>query len=145
MASIKHNESFSRLVEEIRARLLGINDDSTALEPAIKECERHIRQMNAAIKASTTTGEKQHIINCVTLMQVFRSMMKSLQKVTGGSYKPTNSNCSNYVNGEIFEFKDLKTKNSPVYRDAEVDEGFGENVRDPSLTQLKEFQEKDSG
>ncbi|GJQ80611.1 hypothetical protein Trydic_g4984 [Trypoxylus dichotomus] len=44
---------------------------------------------------------------------------------------------------EVFEFKYLKTKNSPVYHDTEVDEWFGENVRDPIVTQLEEFQEKD--
>lgn len=53
MASSEMNQSFSRLVEETRARLLAINNgDPGAFELTIKDCSRHIRIMNIGLKAS---------------------------------------------------------------------------------------------
>lgn len=56
--------------------------------------------MNAALICSKSVGEKQHITSCVTLMQEFRSMMKSLRKV-GGEYKPSNPNRVNYTSSRV--------------------------------------------
>lgn len=210
MAS-KNNQSFSRLVEEMRARVIAINTDNPGdIEPTIKDCGSYIRKMNAALGTARDVGKKQHITSCIALMQGFRSMLKSLRGAVGGGYQPTHPHrhsyaslrvkwvelesafanrirtgavinlqhkdprefledaqglfnkrikndlkkntavkvnaafCGEFVvvkgDEEKYEFKYIKTKNSPIYRDTDITAWFRDNVHSPILAQLEEFQ-----
>jgi hypothetical protein len=46
---------------------------------------------------------------------------------------------------EILEFKYLNSKYQPIWRDTNIQEWFNTNVKSSILTQLEEFQERDSG
>lgn len=46
---------------------------------------------------------------------------------------------------EIFEFKYFRTRNYPIYRDTDLVSWFSNNVQNPILVDLEEFQEKESG
>ncbi|CAH1102931.1 unnamed protein product [Psylliodes chrysocephalus] len=43
------------------------------------------------------------------------------------------------------EFKYFTTSNSPIYKDSNIGQWFDKNVVHPILTELEEFQERDSG
>nr|WP_253308703.1 DNA polymerase [Rickettsia endosymbiont of Ceutorhynchus assimilis] len=43
------------------------------------------------------------------------------------------------------EYKYFTTSNSPIYKETELDQWFDENVTEPIMIELEEFQERDSG
>lgn len=89
---------FSRIVEEMRARVIAINTDTSEdIEPAIKVCGRQIHSMNTALKSAKTIGEKQRITSCITLMKGFRTMLKSLRTVVGSGLGSRNPKPSDRV------------------------------------------------
>lgn len=53
--------------------------------------------MNAALKKSSTVGERQNIASSISLMYGFRAMMKALRRIIGAGYMPTNPNRKNYT------------------------------------------------
>ncbi|GJQ82404.1 hypothetical protein Trydic_g11820 [Trypoxylus dichotomus] len=104
MASLQKRDDVSKIVEEILDRLSAIKpnrDEPTALQPEIKDCGKHIRQMNTALKASVATDKQQHIKNCLTEMPDTCSTMKSPRKVVDSGYKPSNPNRQNYASTRV--------------------------------------------
>ncbi|XP_071054718.1 uncharacterized protein [Onthophagus taurus] len=85
-----------------------VTADGEDIEPAIKDCNRNIKVMNAALKVANTSGEKHHITTCAGHMHGFRSMLKSLRYVTGTGYKPTHPTRENFRSLRV-KWQDLQT------------------------------------
>lgn len=203
----------SSFVEEIRSALLSANldNDMPAIKNGIKLCNQRLRVLNTMLQeTSLKTGERQHLITCMSHLKSFKQMFNSLRIVGGGSVsrkqKPSDrvkwedlksafanrirtsivinlshKDVAGFLNDaqgaftrrinnmlkkteplkvnavfcgefiivkndiETFDFKYLNTKNSPIYRDTDINTWFKDNVTGPILTQLQEFQEKQSG
>lgn len=197
----------AQFVNEIQSALFSANPDAAA---EIKNCNKKLRLINAALKNAVTIGEKQHLATSISMIKSFRKMFKALDVVGSGlvsrKEKPSDRVkwedqqsafkgrlrtgvvinlrhkdptaflndasglfnrriinalkkeealkvnavfCGQFIvkkgDQEVFDMKFMNTKNAPIYRDTDLKEWFMVNVLQPIITQLEEFQEKDSG
>ncbi|KAK9695895.1 hypothetical protein QE152_g32267 [Popillia japonica] len=78
----------SSFVEEIRSALLSANldNDMPAIKNGIKLCNQRLRVLNTMLQeTSLKTGERQHLITCMSHIKSFKQMFNSLRIVGGGS------------------------------------------------------------
>lgn len=91
----------SAFVEEVKAALFKASNDANkvVIEAGIKNCDRKLRILNAAIKAELNVGIKQHLQGAITLIKGFRNTLKKLQ-IVGFGYQPTKETVKHRVKWE---------------------------------------------
>src|SRR3978361_1792236 len=79
--------TFTATEAKLRAIFYDPRLNPEGIRQGIKECDKSVRTMNAAMKQAKTMGEKRHIAASLGQVKSYRQMFKELQ-VTGGDLEP---------------------------------------------------------
>ncbi|XP_044740082.1 uncharacterized protein LOC123301410 [Chrysoperla carnea] len=143
----------SRLMTKNMRQVVNIlKNHPNNIEKRLKHCQLNVRYLQKCIKNSNCLGSKKHLESCISNMLSFREQLKAMIHGGGGytkgkkikGMKWEDLECAFESHEKIRELKYFNTKNEMIGR-TDIKFWYTNNVEEPLLIKLEEFQERDSG